>query len=491
MAEPTVTYKIKGELMIELVGFNHASVVGKQARLQKDKLKLRTVVQAALLACAVLIASWGPAMAQAGKLDSTFGVGGVFTDTAAEFGTAVAMQSDGKIVAGGQIGFEAAVVRLNTNGALDPTFGSGGTASISFPGDDFGGAQIIGLAIQTDGKIVAGISNFEQGFDPMFIIARLNVNGSLDSTFGSGGIVETQIGQFGAPDSVLSLQPDGRILVAGSGSLARYDTDGQLDITFGNDGVAPVTFGSPTSIALQPDGKILLAAGGSVVAFAAPTPGVTLNQVAGIISRYNTNGSLDTSFGISGQAASVVVAGAITVENDGVCSSACKILVGGTLLTNLNNNNSSVGAFSSGNGIGFGLARLNSNGSVDTYFGQGGAVSTSFGPSVAGATSFALALQANGEIVAAGSAGQLGNPAGFFVPQAGFALARYTSTGGLDTTFGSSGEVTTAFKTNQASIYGLALQSDGKIVAVGTSLESSQNPGGQTGGLVVARYLSK
>jgi uncharacterized delta-60 repeat protein len=472
--------------MNEVVGFNHASVVGKQMWLQRSKLKLRTVVQAALLTCAVLIASSGPAMAQAGKLDPTFGVGGIFTDTAGQLGTAVAMQSDGKIVAGGQIGSEAAVVRLNTNGTLDPTFGSGGTASISFSGDDFGGAQIIGLAIQTDGKIVAGISNFEQGFDPMFIVARLNVNGSLDTTFGSGGIVETQIGQFGAPDSVLVLQPDGRILIAGSGSMARYDTNGQMDITFGNDGVAPITFGSPTSIALQPDGKILLGSGGSVVAFAASTPGVTLNQVAGIISRYNTNGSLDTSFGISGQAASVVVAGAIAVENDGICSSTCKILAGGTLLTNLNSSNSSAG-----NGIGFGLARLNSDGSVDTTFGQGGAVSTSFGPNAAGATSFALALQTNGEIVAAGSAGQLGNPTGFFVPQAGFALARYTSTGGLDTTFGSSGEVTTAFKTNQAAIYGLALQSDGKIVAVGTSLENSRNPGGQTGGLVVARYLPK
>ena len=459
--------------MSELGVWNHASVVTQQIRMQICKLTLGTVVRGALLACAALILSASPAMAQAGKLDPTFGVGGVFTNSVGVLGTVAAVQSNGKIVVGGQISPEAAVVRLNANGTLDSTFGTGGTVSISFPGDDFGGAQVIGLAIQSDGKIVAAISNFVQGFGPLFIVARLNVNGSLDATFGSGGIVETQVGpsggSFGAIASVLALQPDGKILLAGqnseatgaSGAIARYDANGQLDDTFGSGGIAVTSVAAPTAIALQPDGKILLAAGGNVVGFGFAAPAVSLAQVAGIISRYNANGSLDTTFGISGQVASAVVASAIAVQTGGGCSSDCKTLVSGTVITSLNINN--------GNGIGFGLIRYNSNGSVDTAFGAGGLVATSFSlnPAQPDATLFALALQSNGDIVAAGSASN-GTP--FSPLAADFALSRYTSNGGLDTTFGSGGKVTTAFGNNQASIYALALQSDGKIVAVGTSI---------------------
>jgi uncharacterized delta-60 repeat protein len=457
--------------MNELGVLTRTFAVGRQVRMQKSKVKLGTVVRSALLACTALIVSSSPAMAQAGKLDPTFGVGGIFKGNAGILAAATAVQSDGKIVVGGQIAPEAAVVRLTAIGTLDTSFGSGGTVSISFPGDDFGGATVIGLAIQSDGKIVAGISNFQQGFGPLFILARLNVNGSLDSTFGSGGIVATQVGpsggSFGAAASVMALQPDGKILLAGqnaeptgaSGAIARYDANGQLDDTFGSGGVAATSVAAPTAIALQPDGKILLAAGGSAIAFTGIAPSVGLAQVAGIISRYNANGSLDTSFGVSGQVASVVVAGALAVQTQGGCSSNCKILVGGTVTTSLNINN--------GNNVGFGLVRYNSDGSVDATFGQGGAVATSFAPTEPNATSFALALQSNGDIVAAGSAAS-NRP--FSPPAADFALARYTSNGALDTTFGSGGEVTTGIGNSPASVFALALQSNGRIVAVGTSI---------------------
>jgi uncharacterized delta-60 repeat protein len=479
--------------MKEVGVLNRGSAVERQIRTKLSKVSMGKVVRSVLLACAALIISSSPAMAQAGRLDATFGVGGVFTDTAGVLGTAVAVQSNGKIVVGGEVGFEAAVLRLNANGALDSTFGSGGAASITFPGDLFDGARVVGLAIQSDGKIVAGISNFNQGFGPLFLLARLNVNGSLDNTFGSGGVVETQIGpvggSFGGVASVLALQPDGKILLAGqnaepegaSGVIARYDANGQLDNTFGSGGIVATPVAAPTAIALQPDGKILLASGGTVVAFDATNPGVSLNQVAGTVSRYNSNGSLDTSFGISGQVASVAAAGAIVVEKDGVCSSTCKIVVAGTVTTSLNINN--------GNGFGFGVIRYNTDGIVDRTFGQAGAASTSFTPSEPEATPFALAIQSNGDILAAGTAGQPGNPV--FVTQADFALARYTAGGVADTTFGSSGEVTTAFGTNLAAIYAVALQSDGKIVAVGGSLQNLQNPGGKAGGIVVARYLGQ
>jgi uncharacterized delta-60 repeat protein len=239
-----------GDVMSGIGVLSQNFVVSKKIGVYRSKVIPGTMVRSALLACAALIVSSSPAMAQAGKLDTTFGIRGVFTDTSGGSGTAVALQSDGKIVVGGEIGAEAAVMRLNTNGTLDSTFGRGGAVSISFPGDIFDGAQIIGLAVQGDGKIVAGISNFNQGFGPMFILARLNVNGSLDTAFGSGGIVETQVGpsggSFGAVASVLALQPDGKILLAGqnseptgaSGAIARYDTNGQLDDTFGSGGIA-------------------------------------------------------------------------------------------------------------------------------------------------------------------------------------------------------------------------------------------------------------
>jgi uncharacterized delta-60 repeat protein len=456
----------------------HTSVLARQIRLEVKKIKLKTTACGALLACA-LIASSSPTRAQAGNLDPTFGVAGVFTDGAGEFnntgtfGTAVALQSDGKIVAGGQIGFSTGVIRLNSNGTLDSTFGTGGTVTSILGGND-GNCQVIGLAIQSDGKIVVGISNLQQGFGPMFIVARLNVNGSLDATFGSGGVVETQIGEFGAAASALALQPDGKILLAGQAAMARYDADGQLDSTFGTGGLATTLVGAPTAIALQPDGKILLTAGGSVVAFVG-TPGVSLNQVAGILARYNTNGGLDTGFGVSGQAATLPAAAAIAVQTGNGCTSTCPILVAGSL-----------GSLSinDGNGFGFGVIRYNSNGSVDGAFGQAGATTTGFTPD---ATPFALAIQSNGDIIAAGTAGQ---PAvGQFPTHADFALARYTGSGTSDSTFGFAGKVTTAFGTNQATIYALAIQNDDKVVAVGSSLNSAPNPGGVPGGLVVARYL--
>jgi uncharacterized delta-60 repeat protein len=135
-----------------------------------------------------------------------------------------------------------------------------------------------------------------------------------------------------------------------------------------------------------------------------------------------------------------------------------------------------------GNDTGFGLVRFSSNGNIDTSFGKRGGVVTSFTPTEPLASAFALVLQTNGDIVAAGSAGAPGQGDDF-------ALARYNSSGVIDTTFGSSGKAITAFGTNGAAIYALALQSDGKIVAAGFSLQSLQ--GGQVGGLVVARYLAQ
>jgi uncharacterized delta-60 repeat protein len=470
---------MEGENVMEGVSvLNCHSIRNRAGRRSKPGILFR----AALLVGAALVCSSNLAMAQAGGLDITFGTGGVFTDSAGEFnnsGTSsdvVAVQSDGKIIAAGTIGFAAGAVRLNTNGTLDSSFGTGGTVTINFPGSNEGPSQVIGVAIQPDGKIVAGISNLNADANPLFILARLNPDGSLDTSFGSGGVIETQIGPFGsAAASVLALQSDGKILLAGSRAMARYNTTGQLDSTFGSGGIAAIAAASPTAMALQPDGKILIAAGGALPA-SLTAPVVGLASPAGVISRYSTSGNIDTTFGISGQAASVAAASAIVVQIAAGCVSTCKILVAGTVVSSLSVNG--------GNDTGFGLVRYSSNGNIDTSFGKRGGVITGFAPVKTLASAYALVLQTNGDIVAAGLAGQASGTQGD-----DFALARYSGSGVIDTTFGSSGRVTTAFGTNAAAIYGLAVQSDGKIVAAGLSLQSGQS--GQVGGLVVARYLGQ
>lgn len=424
---------------------------------------------------AILIGLSGLAMAQAGRLDTAFANGGIFIthDTQAfdAVADAVALQSDGKIVVAGEISSLAGVLRLNTNGTLDSSFGSGGMVTINVPSGLGGGVQVIGVATQTDSKIVAGISTVNSDGSESFSLSSLNPNGSLDGSFGSASLVTTfPFGQQRSP-TVLALQPDGKILLAGDGIMARYDSNGQLDSTFGSGGLAVLAAISVKAIALQPSGQILIGSGGP--ARDAFPPSTQVLSTAGLIARYNPNGSLDSSFGGTGQIASVAPVSAIAVQGDGM------ILAAGGITSKLVTP-------PAGNDIGFGLVRYNPNGGIDLTFGRRGVVITDFGQSAPLAEVFALTLQSNGDIVAAGVAGR--QPIGFQGAQSSFGLARYTSVGLLDTSFGSTGKVTTAFGTNTASISALVLQSDGKIVVAGNSGTGAQQ--GFVSNIVVARYLT-
>ena len=431
-------------------------------------------IKTAQVCSAILICLSGLAIAQAGKLDSTFATSGIFvthdTLTFDAVADAAALQSDGKIVVAGEISSLAGVLRLNTNGTLDSSFGAGGMVTINVPSGLGGGVQAIGVAIQIDGKIVAGISTVNSDGSESFSLARLNTNGSLDGTFGSAGLVTTfPFGQQRSP-AVLALQPDGKILLAGDGVMARYDSNGQLDSGFGSGGLAPLTAFSVRAVALQPNGQILIGTGGP--ARDTFPPSTQTLSVAGVITRYNPNGSLDTAFGGIGQVASVAPVSAISVQSDG------KILAAGSITSKLV-------APPAGNDTGFGLARYNPSGTIDTTFGRRGIVISDFGQSGPLAAAFALALQPNGDIVAAGVAGQ--QPIGFQPALSSFALARYTSIGQLDISFGSAGKVTTTFGAKTASISAIVIQSDGKIVAVGnlgTNVQQSL-----VNNIVVARYL--
>jgi uncharacterized delta-60 repeat protein len=398
-----------------------------------------------ILTCLSMICLSTLAISQAGHLDTTFGNGqpGIFgfsqssVNGSSSSVRAIALQSDGKIVIAGQAGNRSALLRLTTNGNLDSSFGSGGVV-ISKVGGDIN-QVFTSLALQSDGKILVTAS----GCPPRDELARFNADGSLDTSFGSSGIAPLSFSVFG-----VTVQPDGKILVSGENFpvvlMARLLNTGQLDTSFGSGGEAPLA-ASASSIALQADGKILVASGGIS---------------SGSLARYHTDGSLDKSFGISGQAATITPLNAIAVQSDG------RIVGVGANTSRLS---------LSGNATGFGLVRFNSNGSIDATFGAHGGVTTGFANAV-NTSAGAVRIQMNGEIVAAGSSGTSGT-------SSSFALARYLSTGKLDSTFGTGGLVTTSFGSNAVTgVASMVLQGDGKIVAAGTVSGSV---------IEVARYLGQ
>jgi uncharacterized delta-60 repeat protein len=308
-----------------------------------------------LLLC-LCVALGGPAVALAapGDLDPSFGTGGTVITSfgGSDVASAVVVQPDGKLVVAGRTNIAGntvfALARYNPNGGLDPTFGTGGLVTTDFGSTD----QALAVALQADGKIVtAG----RRGSD--VIVARYNANGSQDTLFGSNGRVITN---FGATELALTLvlQPDGKIVVAGRTNkpapngnfdfaLARYESAGTLDLTFGTAGLVTTDFGGSVdrafAMALQPDGKLVVV-GDSDANFA--------------LARYNSDGSLDPSFGTGGKVITTFggtdQASAVILQPDG------KIVVAGQTDTGVS--------------IDFALARYMPNGSLDGAFGIGGRV---------------------------------------------------------------------------------------------------------------------
>src|SRR5438105_1193810 len=210
----------------------------------------------ALLICLAVFVLPTSLMAQAGSLDPTFGTNGIVT-TANTGANAAALQSDGKIVVAGSIPAsqnqqQPGLLRYNTNGTLDPNFGAGGKVMIA--GNNAGPA--FAVAVQTDGKILAALpANLR------LTVFRFNTNGSPDNTFGSNGAVAIQAGGLFLPPASggMTLQPNGKILVATGRIVARLLPNGQLDSTFGSNGAAPTVGGE--SIEVLPNGEILIGTG--------------------------------------------------------------------------------------------------------------------------------------------------------------------------------------------------------------------------------------
>jgi uncharacterized delta-60 repeat protein len=417
-----------------------------------------TFHRAWLLILSILIIASTSVAAQAGQLDPTFGQGGIATtdfgnqinsDTATA--NALTIQPDGKIVvcggAPGSNGFpNATVARYNPDGTLDKGFGNAGVNTL------LGEFEILtAIALQTDGKIVA-----TGAADEKIDVIRFNSNGQLDSTFGTGGIASFPA--IGVLTSGIAVRPDGDILVGNGNVLVRFLPSGQIDPSFGSGGSARVAGYNPTALALLLNEKILVASALISSGFENP----------GFVTRYNSDGSLDATFGINGQLSVPGPANAMVFLNTG--KFAGEFLIGGNLTSNV-----------SGPVNGFAVSGYKGVGTVDARFGTNGGAVTPV-PNFPSIATSGLGLQSSGDIVVSGTA----STNSFSTV---FALARYTPAGRLDGAFGTDGIVTTSLpNTSEVATNGLAIQSDDKIVVIG-NYTTSELHGQFDTGFKLARYL--
>ncbi len=333
-----------------------------------------------------------------GTLDSTFDgdgrVGTVVESGKVSEATAVARQADGKIVVTGILNSErnafgtGFIIRYNPNGSLDTSFNGNGIKKFTFGID-----APFDIAVQSDGKIVIVEQNAAPGLGGGILIARFNSDGSLDSGFNGTGFVRILTGAFLPSEPTrLAIRPDGKIVSTGIGSehvVVQLNSDGTPDVSFGTNGVVNGIDGY--ALTLQADGKILIANRNDFFP----------QNTRQVIKRLNTDGSLDTSFGTGGSATvsfvnqdgSLAYPPNLAVQPDG------KILLGGAIRLS-----------PPVTGFDFGLARLNASGTLDNSFGQNGRVTTDVQVQDYGRS---VLLQPDGKIILAGQS------------DGGFAVARY------------------------------------------------------------------
>ena len=336
-----------------------------------------------------------------GDLDRSFGAGGWVANDLGAFPMphTVALQTDGKILVGGQVecpGLQLCfgVVRYNPNGSLDGGFGASGVARATFPGSRCG-CEIHDLAVQRDGRIVAVGWRFRGGDaqdDMLLAVARFLPDGRLDPSFSRDGRLSFDFGYGDDVGSAVALQPDGRIVLGGVASF-RYRTEadfvvvrlrqnGRLDRTFSHDGVRSVNFVGRRyddlyGIDLQPDGHIV-AAGASAVGYRREDPRIA-------VLRLNRSGTLGRRFGKR-----LLKPG----PHGGYARAVLADRGGGILVGGLAYDDSALDTAA------WALVRYRSNGALDRSFGRGGIVLSDFGTGADWVG--ALAAQRDGKIVAAG-----------------------------------------------------------------------------------------
>jgi uncharacterized delta-60 repeat protein len=397
--------------------------------------RLPILVGLAVVSLAVLGVSSAANAPLAGDLDPTFGTGGMVTTglgSSSHGLGGIAVQSDGKIVVVGS----GSVVRYLSDGSLDSSFGNGGNVATGFDAD--------ALALQPDGKIVVAGSRgpVSDTIPSEFTLARYDVNGSPDASFGTDGLTNTVIPEpapfcgswcgWNAGARALAVLHGGDILAAGTVwggpdpappdspgwssffALARYTHDGSLDPTFGDAGIVQTVVerdgglaATLSGIALQRDGKV-------VATGSAFYGGHGIDDQTMALARYEPDGSLDPGFGTAGEATTnlrrLYGGGPPMLQHD-------KILVAGWILRNTTSGWTTFPV----------LARFTASGRLDSTFGDHGFAE--IGAHTIGAPSAMLA-QNDGKILIAES-----------YPQGRSAVARLLPNGRLDASFGRGGLV--------------------------------------------------
>ncbi|MGA2694745.1 MAG: hypothetical protein ABSE92_01715 [Terriglobales bacterium] len=432
-------------------------------------MKMRTFFHtiAALLAIC-LVSGASSAQAQAGSLDTTFGNGGVVTTSFANgvAGVGAFEQSNGDIVTVAQVNFVNKVgtgiglVRYTSAGELDTTFGTNGITLTTFTGIAF---DPFGFAVQTNGDfLVGGVVTNKTGLSG-FGLARYTSNGILDTTFGANGLVATKVGTRSDAPSALLLQPNGQIVmggfevagangVPGMTSLARFNANGTLDTTFGKGGIslASVKFVGPETLALLANGDYLAV-------------GEDRDFDTGLVAEFNSKGALLL------KVTSAKVVAALTSSQSAI--RVPNVMFQSPTIFQPNGDyvvaSTSCTFHSECRGTRIGAARFLETGETDTTFDS---KLESFNLPQTTSVSEAVALQANGQIVIGG----------LISPVEG-GLVRLDSNGELDTTFGTIDSFGVCCSvTSDQTFFGLLIQTDGKIVAIGEL----------DGDLAVARYLA-
>jgi uncharacterized delta-60 repeat protein len=360
-----------------------------------------------------------------------------------DFAYSIAIQEDEKVVIAGDADGTPFILRFDTRGVLDPTFGSNGKVFATWtcssnPADN-------DIKIQSDGKIVLG-TRYYNGSDDDFIVARYNIDGSPDLSFGNQGQVITKIGNYNDWCNCVIIQSDDKILAGGAMNnsansdynydfaLVRYNSDGSLDTSFGMDGKVRTHIGLSNnmahSMAIQQNGKIILAGEANDSIF---------SDFA--LTRYNPDGTLDTSFGKEGVVRTALspwydYARSVLVQSDE------KILVAGSAQSDLSNTN-------------FALLRYFTDGTLDSTFGTNGTVITDVGNDYGNS----LTLQSDHKIVLAGS-----TAAGTIYD---YATLRYNMDGSPDNSFGTNGLIRTSFGDGDSEGLAAAVRSNGEIIIAG------------------------
>jgi uncharacterized delta-60 repeat protein len=413
----------------------------------------------------VTVTVYGPP----GSLDTSFAGGKLLLGAGAgdDYANAIAVQPDGKIIVAGRAAEhlgDFALIRLERDGQLDPTFGDGGRVLTDFFGAHEG---IHAITLQPDGKIIAvGVSNV-QGSGDDFAVARYLPDGSLDTTFGDQGKVTTTLGPDADTAYAVVLQPDGKIVVGGDSSrgsnttgldfaLVRYEANGRVDRTWGNEGItlSPMRDGNARdtiyALAVQTiEGEARIVATGGEGDFSA--------------ARYRSDGTVDNTFNFDIGTLTNIFGSVIGAAHAIAITPTGEIAIAGQIEHNV------------------AVVRLTSAGRLDESFNGTGTQITKVSTTNQN-WGQALAVEPDGKLVVAGYVWEGASSSG------NFAVLRYNTDGALDTTFGSTGIVVTpvAAGTKPDQANAVALQRDDRVPTL--RIVTAGNASDTNSDFAIARY---